>query len=90
MTKEQILIYDEITKAIKSGKRCVYFLYGQGGTVKIFMWRILCAYLWSKGEIVLPFASSGITSLLLPKGRTTHSRFGIPLSVTKDSTCRGI
>ncbi|XP_057246964.1 uncharacterized protein LOC125491907 [Beta vulgaris subsp. vulgaris] len=39
------------------------------------------------GEIILPVASSGIASLLLPKGRTAHSRFGLPLNVCENSTC---
>ena len=46
---------------------------------KIFIWRVLCACLRSKGEIVLPLASSDIATLILPKGRTAHSRFGIPI-----------
>ncbi|XP_074358165.1 uncharacterized protein LOC141697602 [Apium graveolens] len=37
--------------------------------------------------IVLPVTTSGITSLLLPNGRTTHSRFRIPLDVAVESTC---
>ena len=41
----------------------------------------------SKDEIVLTVASSGIASLLLPKGRTAHSRFGISLNANEDSTC---
>ncbi|CAH9098982.1 unnamed protein product [Cuscuta epithymum] len=41
----------------------------------------------SKGQIVLNVASSGIASLLLPGGRTAHSRFAIPLDATEDSTC---
>ncbi|PIA31358.1 hypothetical protein AQUCO_05000027v1 [Aquilegia coerulea] len=41
----------------------------------------------SKGKIVLAVASSGITSLLLPGGRTAHSRFNIPLNVDEYSTC---
>lgn len=32
-------------------------------------------------------ASSGIASLLLPGGRTAHSRFKIPINVNEDSTC---
>ena len=32
-------------------------------------------------------ASSGIAALLLPGGRTAHSRFKIPLNVTEDSIC---
>ncbi|XP_031095170.1 uncharacterized protein LOC115999462 [Ipomoea triloba] len=40
-----------------------------------------------KGEIVLNVASSGIASLLLPGGRTAHSRFVIPICVNENSTC---
>lgn len=32
-------------------------------------------------------APSGITSLLLPEGRTVQSRFAIPLNLAEDSTC---
>ncbi|XP_012836159.1 PREDICTED: ATP-dependent DNA helicase PIF1-like [Erythranthe guttata] len=41
----------------------------------------------SKGEIVINVASSGIASLLLPGGRTAHSRFGLPINVHESSTC---
>ena len=39
------------------------------------------------GHIVIIVASSGIASILLPGGRTAHSRFKLPLNVTEDSTC---
>ena len=90
MTEEKTLIYNEITKVIERGTGGVFFLYGQGRTGKTFMWKILCACLRSKGEIVLPVASSGITNLLLPKGKTANSRFGIPISVTENSMYRGV
>lgn len=38
----------------------------------------------------MPVASSGIASLLFPRGITAHFRFGIPLNVTENSTCAGI
>ncbi|GKC11961.1 ATP-dependent DNA helicase PIF1-like protein [Tanacetum coccineum] len=37
--------------------------------------------------IVLAVASSGIASLLLPGGRTAHSRFVIPLELMENRTC---
>ena len=37
--------------------------------------------------MVLCVASSGIAPLLLPGGRTAHSRFHIPLAVTDTSIC---
>ncbi|XP_076939458.1 uncharacterized protein LOC143608197 [Bidens hawaiensis] len=65
----------------------VYFVYGYGGTGKIYVWKTLSASIRSKGEVVLNVASSGITSLLLEGGRTTHSRFLIPINLTEDSIC---
>ncbi|GJY16903.1 ATP-dependent DNA helicase PIF1-like protein [Tanacetum coccineum] len=37
--------------------------------------------------IVLAVASSGIASLILPGGRTAHSRFVIPLELMENNTC---
>ncbi|XP_072058284.1 uncharacterized protein [Arachis hypogaea] len=47
----------------------------------------MSAEIRSRGDIVLNVASSGIASLLLPNGRTAHSRFKIPLNITEDSVC---
>ncbi|XP_057250598.1 uncharacterized protein LOC125497908 [Beta vulgaris subsp. vulgaris] len=68
----------------------VFFIYGYGGTGKTYVWKTLCAAVRKMREIVLPVASSGIASLLLPRGRTARSRFGIPLNVTENSICVGI
>ncbi|XP_061343385.1 uncharacterized protein LOC133289472 [Gastrolobium bilobum] len=54
---------------------------------KTFIWNTLSTHVRSKAEIVLNVASSEIASLLLPRGRTTHSRFRIFIQITKDSTC---
>ncbi|KAL1367836.1 hypothetical protein AAHE18_02G078300 [Arachis hypogaea] len=72
---------------INSREGGVFFLYGYGGTRKAFVWRTLAYALRSKGDIVLIVASSGIASLLLPGGRTAHSRFAIPLNLDEFSTC---
>ncbi|RZB86135.1 hypothetical protein D0Y65_026272 [Glycine soja] len=65
----------------------VFFLYGYGGTRKTFMWKTLASTIQSKGDILLTVASSGIASLLLPKGKTTRSKFVIPVSAIASSTC---
>jgi len=64
-----------------------FFLYGYGGTGKTFMWKTLSIAIRSKGLIVLNVAFSGIASLLLPGGKTTHSTFCIPLLINEHSTC---
>ncbi|KAF8109202.1 hypothetical protein N665_0101s0031 [Sinapis alba] len=87
MTDEQKNIYDEIMDAVKEDKGGMFFVYGLGGTGKTFIWILLSSAIRSRGDIVLNVASSGIASLLLPGGRTAHSRFGIPLSPAEFSTC---
>ncbi|KAL6531912.1 hypothetical protein OROMI_028275 [Orobanche minor] len=90
LTGDQRTVYDKIMYAVDKGVGGVFFLYGYGGTGKTFIWRTLCSALRGRGDIVFPVASSGIASLLLPNGRTAHSRFGIPLLVDEKSYCNKI
>ncbi|XP_019183654.1 PREDICTED: uncharacterized protein LOC109178476 [Ipomoea nil] len=87
LTEEQKVIYNEVLTDIDRKAGGLFFVYGYGGTGKTFLWRALSSAFRSKREIVLNVASSGIASLLLPGGRTAHSRFAIPISVNEDSTC---
>ncbi|XP_061339919.1 uncharacterized protein LOC133286514 [Gastrolobium bilobum] len=87
MTDEQRNAYENIVSAVSADAGGLFFLYGFGGTRKTFIWNTLSAYFRSNGEIVLNVSSSGIASLLLPGGRTAHSRFRIPIHITEDSTC---
>ncbi|WOL11194.1 hypothetical protein Cni_G19956 [Canna indica] len=72
---------------LKEKKGGFFFVYGYGGTGKTFIWKTLASALRSERKIVLTVASSGIASLLLLGGRTSHSRFAIPLNLDEDSTC---
>ncbi|GJY00989.1 DNA helicase, partial [Tanacetum coccineum] len=59
-----------------------------GGTGKTFLWKTIISSLRSQGKIVLAVAYSGIASLLLPSGRTAHSRFKLPLELMEESLSR--
>ncbi|XP_057456739.1 uncharacterized protein LOC130747739 isoform X2 [Lotus japonicus] len=87
LTDEQRTIFDTIMKAVSDEQGGMYFLYGHGGTGKTFMWKTLASALRAKGDIVLTVASSGIASLLMPGGRTAHSKFAIPVPTSENSTC---
>ncbi|CAN6890495.1 unnamed protein product [Brassica oleracea] len=52
--------------------------------------RALCdqAALRPSSKKTIPVASSAISVLLLPGGRTTHSRFSIPLKLYEDTYCK--
>jgi ATP-dependent DNA helicase PIF1 len=73
--------------AVNKKRGGVFFLHGYGGTGKTFMWRTLSSALRSQKKIVLTVASSGIASLLLPGGRTAHSKFKILVPTLNNSTC---
>ncbi|GJZ19909.1 DNA helicase, partial [Tanacetum coccineum] len=62
-------------------------IYCEGGNRKDIPLKTIISTLRSEGKIVLAVASSGIASLLLPAGRTTHSRFKLPLDLTDESVC---
>ncbi|GKC42330.1 DNA helicase, partial [Tanacetum coccineum] len=79
-------IYDLIITASATNKQELLFVYGHGDTGKIFLWKTIISSLRSQGKIALAVASSGIASLLLPAGRTAHSRFKLPLDLT-DERC---
>nr|XP_043612651.1 ATP-dependent DNA helicase PIF1-like [Erigeron canadensis] len=87
LTAEQLKVYDTVMDAVAQDDGGVFFLYGYGGTGKTFVWKTLSSAIRRKGSIVLNVASSGIVALLLTGGRTTHSRFAIPLNPTEDSFC---
>lgn len=80
-------IYDTIEHSVINNSGSTFFVYGYGGTGKTFLWNVLLNSIRSKGKIALAVASSGIAALLLPGGRTPHSRFRIPLNIEEHSTC---
>uniref|UniRef100_A0A2N9GSG7 ATP-dependent DNA helicase n=1 Tax=Fagus sylvatica TaxID=28930 RepID=A0A2N9GSG7_FAGSY len=84
---EQRKIYDIVIEDVATNSGGLYFVYGHGGTGKTYLWKTLISCLRSQGQIVLAMASSGIAALLLPGGRTAHSRLQIPIIVTEESTC---
>ncbi|KAL5185227.1 Replication protein A DNA-binding subunit B [Glycine soja] len=79
---EQKTIYHRIIQAVNNNEGGMFFLYGFGGTGKTFIWRTLASSLRAENQIVIIVASSGIASLLLPGGRTAHSRFKIPKTIS--------
>ncbi|XP_020082250.1 uncharacterized protein LOC109705878 [Ananas comosus] len=87
LNEEQLTIYCAVVSSVYENKGGIFFVYGHGGTGKTYLWQTKIARLRSKGKIVLAVASSGIASLLLPGGRTAHSRFKIPIKLDDFSTC---
>lgn len=66
----------------------LFFLDGPGGTGKTFTYQVILAIVRARGDVALATATSGVAAQLLPKGRTAHSAFRIPLKVDHQSLCR--
>ncbi|XP_038695498.1 uncharacterized protein LOC119992778 [Tripterygium wilfordii] len=87
MNDEQRKAYNAVLAAVYQQSGRLFFVYGHGGTGKTFLYNSIISRLRSEGSIVLVVASSGIASLLLPGGRTAHSRFKIPIDIHEESSC---
>ncbi|KAJ1280345.1 hypothetical protein BS78_04G224900 [Paspalum vaginatum] len=87
LNSEQLAAFTSITDSVMGGAPGFFFVSGYGGTGKTYLWNAIVAYLRGHGKIVLTVASSGVASLLLPGGRTAHSRFKIPCDLDDGTVC---
>ena len=87
LNTQQQQAYNIIVQAVATDpQHAHFFLQSAGGTRKTFLYRTLCNHFRAQGKIVLCVASSGIAAELLPGGRTSHSRFQLPLVLNENST----
>ncbi|PIN26452.1 DNA helicase PIF1/RRM3 [Handroanthus impetiginosus] len=87
LNNDQLRIYNAIIQAYEDKSGGLFFVNGSGGTGKTYLWKTIIAKFRSQKRIVLSIASSGIAALLLPGGRTAHSRFKIPFDLHEESRC---
>jgi hypothetical protein len=87
LNQQQLSAFRVITKTVVDGTPGFFFVSGYGGTGKTFLWGAIVAWLCAHKKIVLTVASSGVAFLLLPGGRTAHSRFKIPCDLEDSSVC---
>ncbi|XP_042980082.1 uncharacterized protein LOC122310265 [Carya illinoinensis] len=87
LNREQQIVYSLVLEKIFSNQSAAFFIDGPGGTGKTFLYKALLATIRSRHLIALATVSSGVAASILPGGRTTHSRFKIPLDNNKNSIC---
>ena len=87
LNHEQLEAFNQIIHAIdneNSQTRCFY-LDGPGGSGKTYLYSTLLSLIRGRGDIALPFATTGIAATLLKGGRTVHSGFKLPVPITDTS-----
>jgi hypothetical protein len=87
LNKEQRAAYDKILFAIDTDQGGLFFMDGPGGTGKTYLYRVLLATLRGQGKIVVATTTSSIAASIMPRGRTAHSRFKIPLTIDDGAVC---
>ena len=87
MNTDQEKVYAAVLKSVDEQSGQLIFVSGAGGTGKTYLYRTIIARLRSVGKVVIPVATAGIAALLLPGGRTAHSRFKLPLNLDDRSMC---
>ncbi|XP_074288893.1 uncharacterized protein LOC141614038 [Silene latifolia] len=86
LNEEQRPAYDTIDRRVTENGTGSFFLDGPGGTGKTFLYTTLLANLRARGLICLAVASSGIAAANLPGGKTSNSRFKIPLDIENNQS----
>jgi pyruvate/2-oxoacid:ferredoxin oxidoreductase beta subunit len=63
------------------GKGRVFFVDSPGGTGKTYLYKVFLAKVRSLVLISIATTTSSIVASIMPSGRTTHSRFKIPIKM---------
>jgi Rad3-related DNA helicase len=87
LNNEQRAALDEIISAIDSAEGRVFCVDGPGDTGKTYLYKALLMKIRNQNKIVVATATSGVAASILPRGRTTHSRFKIPLTIEDGTFC---
>jgi hypothetical protein len=87
LNPDQRKVFDTVTQAYLNQEPRVFMLDGPGGCGKTHVENLILAFVRQRGDIALAVASTGISAILLDNGRTSYSRFKIPLELTSDSAC---
>lgn len=88
MRPEQLAAWSAIQDAVQGGSANVVFIDGPAGSGKTTLYEALLHQQRAKGDIALAHAMLGIAALLLPGGRSTHSRYKLPVPLPLlDASC---
>ncbi|KAG6641259.1 hypothetical protein CIPAW_09G061200 [Carya illinoinensis] len=87
LNSKQRHVYNSVLGKVFSNEAATFFVDGPAGTGNTFLYKALLAAVRSRKLVALATASSSVAASILPGGRTTHSRFKIPLDTDEHSIC---
>ena len=87
LNSKQEVTFTIIMKMINLGRSGAFFIDRPRGIGKTFIYRVLLAQVRSRRLIALATTTSGVVVVTLLEGRTTHSRFILPLNPNDIDFC---
>ena len=87
LSAEQRNAFHTVLYAVEHRQPGAFFLTEGTGTGKTSFCKTLCAQLRSQGKIVVTAASTALAGSQLPGGRSSHTRFHIPIPTEASSSC---
>lgn len=87
LNPEQLGVFNRIIEAVDNVTIIdrYFFLDGPGGSGKTFLYNALLSFIRGRGQIVLAFATTGISALLIKSGRTGHYLWKLPVPLLETS-----
>lgn len=82
LVTDQKQAFNTIIDSVTNNEGKLFFLDAPGGTGKTFLANLILAQVRQSRKIALAVASSGIAATLLNDGKTAHSTFKLPLTVS--------
>ncbi|RCV30458.1 hypothetical protein SETIT_6G096600v2 [Setaria italica] len=79
--------YNDIMSKVDTEQDGLFFVDGPGGTGKTFLYKALLGTLHNQNKLAIATTTSGVAAYIMPSGRTTHSRFKIPLTLEDGGCC---
>ena len=88
-TESQRKVFNHVVDSVYQERQVCIFIDARGGTGKTFILNAILAAvrMINGGTVSLAVGATGIAANLLQLGRTFHSRFKAPLSITNESIC---
>ena len=91
MNEQQRFVWEKVltllSQAPETREHSAVFVDAPGGSGKTYTFKAILAKVRSNGEIAIAVAASAIAAILLPGGRTAHSRLKIPIPCNETSMC---
>ena len=86
LNPDQLSVFNTLKQLILDDNKdgLLIFLDAPGGTGKTFTLNVLVSWIRMEGREVATSATSGISANLLHLGRTSHTRFKLPINPTKE------